>query len=130
MKQKLLSPKNLAKIILKEKRKGKKIVLCHGVFDLLHVGHIKHFKEAKNLGDILVVSLTPDIHVNKGPNRPVFNEELRAEVISALDAVDYVVLNTNHTAIEMIHKIKPNIYCKGPDYKNHQNDVSGQIKIG
>ena len=128
MKQKLLSPKNLAKIILKEKRKGKKIVLCHGVFDLLHVGHIKHFKEAKNLGDILVVSLTPDIHVNKGPNRPVFNEELRAEAISALDAVDYVVLNTNHTAIKMIHKIKPNIYCKGPDYKNHQNDVSGQIK--
>ena len=128
MKQKILSTENLAKIILREKSKGKKIVLCHGVFDLLHVGHIKHFQEAKSLGDLLVVSLTPDMYVNKGPIRPAFNEKLRVEAIAALDSVNYAVLNTGPTAVNAIHKIKPNIYCKGPDYKNHQNDVSGQIK--
>ena len=128
MKNKILNPKNLSKTILKEKNKGNKVVLCHGVFDLLHVGHIKHFSEAKNFGDVLVVSLTPDIYVNKGPNRPAFNEKLRLEAIAALDVVNYVVLNTSPTAISMIQKIKPNIYCKGPDYKNHKNDISGQIK--
>ena len=69
----------LAKLLKKQKDKGKKIVLCHGVFDLLHIGHIKHFKEAKEFGDILVVSLTPDKYINKGPGRPAFNERLRLE---------------------------------------------------
>tara|TARA_B100001964_G_scaffold241138_1_gene312748 strand:- start:1501 stop:3027 length:1527 start_codon:yes stop_codon:yes gene_type:complete len=118
----------LAKTISKLKAKGKKIVLCHGVFDLLHIGHIKHFEEAKNFGDVLVVTLTSDRFVHKGPSRPVFNEKLRLEAIAALDAVDFVSLNISSTAIISIQKIKPNIYCKGPDYKNHQNDISGQIK--
>ena len=77
MKQKIYSIEKLKKILNKKKIKGKKIVLCHGVFDLLHIGHINHFKEAKNFGDVLVVSLTPDIYVNKGPGRPAFNEKLR-----------------------------------------------------
>ena len=128
MKKNILSIQDLSKIISKEKRKGKKIILCHGVFDLLHLGHIKHFDEAKNLGDILVVSLTPDRYVNKGPSRPAFTEKLRAETISSLEVVDYVVINTTPTAISIIQKIKPNIYCKGTDYKNHQDDISGQIK--
>ena len=64
MKNKIFLLENLKKILVKEKSKGKKIVLCHGVFDLLHIGHIKHFKEAKRLGDILVVTLTPDLYVN------------------------------------------------------------------
>ena len=107
MKQKIISIENLQKIIVKEKNKGKKIVLCHGVFDLLHIGHIKHFKEAKNLGDILVVTLTPDIYVNKGPKRPAFNEKLRVEAIASLDVVDYVALNSTPTAVNVIQKIKP-----------------------
>ena len=128
MSKKIVSIENLKKIVSKLKAKRKKIVLCHGVFDLLHIGHIKHFKEAKNLGDILIVTLTPDKFVNKGPNKPVFNEKLRLEAIAALDVVDFVVLNISPTAMLPIQKLKPNIYCKGPDYKNHRNDISGQIK--
>ena len=121
MKKKIFSLDGLQSIFPKEKNKGKKIVLCHGVFDLLHIGHIKHFVEAKSLGDILVVTLTPDIYVNKGPNRPAFSEKLRIEAIAALNTVDYVALNQSPTAVSAIKKIKPNIYCKGPDYKNHKS---------
>jgi len=128
MKQKIFSIENLQKLLTKDKIRKKKIVLCHGVFDLLHIGHIKHFKEAKDLGDILIVSLTPDKYVNKGPSRPAFNEQLRVEAIAALDVVDYVTLNTSFTAVNVIKKIKPHIYCKGPDYKDHKNDISGEIK--
>ena len=116
MKQKIFSIDDLRKVLNKKKKsKGKKIVLCHGVFDLLHIGHIKHFKDAKNFGDVLVVSLTPDIYVNKGPGRPSFNEKLRLQAIAALEAVDYVCLNSTPTAVNPIKKLKPNIYCKGPD---------------
>ena len=90
---KILNPDKLKKIVQYEKKKGKRIVLCHGTFDLLHIGHIKHFKEAKKLGDILIVTLTSDKFVNKGPGRPHFNEGQRLEAISSLSAVDYVSLN-------------------------------------
>ena len=94
----------LAGIVAKYKKNKKKVILCHGVFDLLHIGHIKHFKEAKSFGDILIVTLTADKFVNKGPNRPVFNENLRLEFIAALSAVDYVALNKSKTAINPINK--------------------------
>ena len=74
-------------------RRGRTVVQCHGVFDLLHIGHIRHFQEAKKSGQILVVTVTPDRHVNKGPHRPVFTETLRAEAIASLDCVDYVAIN-------------------------------------
>ena len=107
---------NYLNILRKNNNKEKKkIVLCHGVFDLIHIGHMKHFKSAKNYGDILVVSITPDNFVNKGPKRPVFGEKLRAELLSNISSVDHVVINNTSTAINLI-KIKPNIYC-GPDYK-------------
>ena len=125
--QKIVSIDNLARIISKLKMKGKKVVLCHGVFDLLHIGHIKHFEEAKKLGDVLIVTLTSDQYVYKGPGRPAFNIKLRSEAIAALEAIDFVSINASPTAILPIQKIKPHIYCKGPDYKNHHNDVSGQI---
>ena len=128
MSKKIISIENLKKVILKLKIKRKKIVLCHGVFDLLHIGHIKHFKEAKELGDILVVTITPDRFVNKGPGKPFFKEQLRLEAIAALKDVDFVSLNTSSTAIIPIRKLKPDIYCKGSDYKDHTNDISGQIK--
>jgi len=128
MKQKIYSLEKLQKILNKERVKRKKIVLCHGVFDLLHIGHIKHFREAKNLGDVLVVTLTPDKFVNKGPGKPTFNEKLRLEAIAALDVVDFVSLNTSPNAVKVIQKLKPKIYCKGPDYKNYKNDISAQIK--
>ncbi len=91
MKNKIYSLKNLSKIIQKEKDNKKTIIHCHGVFDLLHVGHIKHLKKAKEFGDKLVVTLTSDRYVNKGPGRPVFNQILRSESIAAIDSVDPVL---------------------------------------
>tara|TARA_B100000315_G_scaffold167234_1_gene155773 strand:- start:350 stop:1873 length:1524 start_codon:yes stop_codon:yes gene_type:complete len=126
--EKIVSIEDLKKIVSKLKIKGKKIVLCHGVFDLLHVGHINHFQEAKNYGHVLIVSVTSDQFVNKGPNRPTFGEENRLKALAALDVIDYVVLSKNPTSISIIKEIKPNVYCKGPDYKNHQDDISGEIK--
>ena len=117
----------LSKIIAKEKKNQKKIVLCHGVFDLLHIGHIKHFEEAKSYGDILIVSITADKFVNKGPGRPAFNEENRLEAISSLSAVDYVLINSSLTSTNLIRKIKPDIYCKGKDYKDKTKDITGEI---
>ena len=128
MRGKILPLKTLAKKIELYKLKGKKIVHCHGVFDLLHVGHIKHFKEAKKLGDILIVTITADSFVHKGPGRPAFNEDNRTESISSLDCVDFVAINNSSTAIPAIRDLKPNFYCKGPDYKFQKNDITNEIK--
>ena len=113
---------------LEKIRTRKKVVLCHGVFDLLHIGHIKHFEDSKKKGDILIVSITPDIYVNKGPTKPFFNEKLRLHAVAALNCVDYVVLNESVTAIEIIKKVKPNIYSKGKDYQNKKKDITGNIQ--
>ncbi len=113
--------------ILREIRSGKKLVLCHGVFDLLHIGHIRYFEQAKKYGDILIVTVTPDRFVNKGPERPAFPENLRAEAIAALDVVDYVAINEWPTAVETIHILKPEIYAKGSEYKDVKKDITGKI---
>ena len=86
------------------------------VFDLIHLGHINHLQSAKSLGDILVVSLTADKHINKGPGRPFFYEKNRAKVISNLKMVDFVVINNSATAVNLISLLKPT-YIAGPDYK-------------
>tara|TARA_B100000795_G_scaffold148930_1_gene111542 strand:- start:2578 stop:4098 length:1521 start_codon:yes stop_codon:yes gene_type:complete len=127
VKGKIKNLNDLSDIISELKVDGKKIVHCHGVFDLLHLGHIKHFEEAKNFGDILVVSITPDQFVNKGPGRPAFSTSNRLEALSALMAIDFVVANEWPTAEEIIRVLKPDIYCKGPDYKNHLDDITGKI---
>jgi len=126
--KKIISIEALAKTISKLKARGKKIVLCHGVFDLLHIGHINHFKEAKKLGDILVVTVTQDKFVNKGPNRPIFSLNTRMESIAALKDIDYVAPNMFSNATQLIKMLKPNIYCKGKDYKNYNLDATNQIK--
>ena len=125
--EKIKNLEELSTLFSDLKSEGKKIVQCHGVFDLLHVGHIKHFKEAKTFGDVLVVSITPDEYVNKGPGRPAFSTSLRLEALSELESIDYVVANKWATAEEIIRIIQPNIYCKGPDYKNHSEDITGKI---
>jgi rfaE bifunctional protein kinase chain/domain/rfaE bifunctional protein nucleotidyltransferase chain/domain len=112
--------------ILQEQR-DKKIVLCHGVFDLLHIGHIKYIEEAKTQGDILIVTVTPDRFVNKGPDRPHFTEKLRLEALAALEKVDYVSLNLWPTAVETLRLLKPDVYAKGPDYQDQMNDITGKI---
>ncbi|MBI3553546.1 MAG: adenylyltransferase/cytidyltransferase family protein [Elusimicrobia bacterium] len=126
---KVLSIETLASELELQRSRKKKIVHCHGVFDLLHVGHIRHFTEAKAMGDILVVTLTPDQHVNKGPHRPAFPQDLRAEVIAALDAVDFVAVNKWPTAVNAIKLLKPDVYAKGPDYKDTSKDLTGGITV-
>jgi len=117
----------LAKIVCLLKREGKTIVHCHGIFDLLHPGHIRHFEAAKREGDVLVITITQDKYVAKGPGRPVFNEHLRAESVAALQVVDYVAINEWPNAVETIKKLKPDVYCKGGDYADSKEDVTGKI---
>ena len=128
MKNKLIrNEKNFLKL-KKLKSLGKKIALCHGVFDVVHFGHVSHFKAAKKSGDILVVSITEDKFVNKGPGKPIFNSKIRAEFLSNLSCVDYVIINNSKTSISLIKKLKPNFYVKGLDYKNNNKDITGEIK--
>ena len=128
MKKKIIDFSNVEKILKPIKRKGKKIVHCHGVFDLLHIGHLRHFASAKKYGDVLIISVTADKFIQKGFNRPYFNSEQRIESLSSIEMVDFVVLNKSANAINIINKIKPDYYCKGPDYKNFKDDITGQIK--
>src|SRR5919112_1725443 len=95
---------------------GKRVVHCHGVFDLLHIGHLRHLDGARRLGDLLVVTITPDHLVNKGPGRPAFTETLRAEALAMLECVDLVAINRWPTAIEPIKILRPSFYVKGSDY--------------
>lgn len=126
---KIVDLDELAKIREELKKQDKKVVLSHGVFDLLHVGHIRHFRAAKKFGDVLITTVTPDRYVNKGPHRPAFEERLRAESIAALDIVDYVAINKWPTAVETIKTLKPDIYAKGTDYANPDDDVTGGILL-
>jgi rfaE bifunctional protein nucleotidyltransferase chain/domain len=103
------------------------VVQCHGVFDLLHPGHIRHFVAARTQGDVLVVTVTPDRFVNKGPGRPVFNQRLRAEFIAALACVDFVTVTESPTAVESIRAIRPDVYVKGSDYLDDRDDLTGKI---
>ncbi len=109
------------------KSEGKTIVMCHGVFDLIHPGHIRHFQAAKREGDVLIVTLTPDEFVGKGPGRPVFNQALRAEFLASLACVDYVAINQWPTAVNTVKMLRPDLYVKGSDYVDPEKDLTGKI---
>ena len=98
------------------KNKNKIIGLCHGVFDILHAGHIDHFNAAKENVDILIVSVTVDKFVNKGPRQPLNNHNNRAMVLKNLQMIDHVIVNNYPSSVEIIKELKPNIYFKGKDY--------------
>ena len=124
---KIKSEEELSGIVDDLKKQGKKIVQCHGVFDLVHPGHIRHLSAAKKEGDVLVVTITADKFVRRGPGRPIFNENLRAETLAAMSSVDYVAVDHHATAVEAIKAIKPNIYVKGQEYEKKEKDVTGKI---
>jgi rfaE bifunctional protein nucleotidyltransferase chain/domain len=105
----------------------KKIVHCHGCFDLMHLGHIKYFQAGKEMGDVLVVTVTPDEYVDKGPERPVFGQNLRAESVAALACVDYVAINRWPTAEETLRLLRPTYYVKGQEFENGE-DKTGKIQ--
>ncbi len=124
---KIISFENIANVVLKEKGLGNKIVQCHGTFDLIHPGHIIHFEESKGMGDKLFVTITGEKFVNKGPGRPYFNDELRIKSLAALESVDYVSIIPYPAAVEAIEAVRPDVYCKGKEYENVQNDVTGNM---
>ena len=97
----------LGAIASEAKARGQKVVLAHGVFDVLHVGHKRHLDIGKRHGDVLIVTLTTDKYVNKGPDRPVFPEKLRAEMVAALESVDYVGISPNPGAEPVIGVVRP-----------------------
>ena len=111
----------------KFRNENKKVVLCHGVFDLLHYGHIEHLQEAKAQGDILVVSVTASKYVNKGPGRPYFNDHQRMSFLASIECVDYVILSEAVTVHNVVKVVQPDVYVKGSEYAFADNDVTGNI---
>lgn len=124
---KLLPFARAAEALEKIRSGGKKVVHCHGTFDLIHPGHIYHLEEAKEQGDILVATVTGEEYVNKGPGRPYFNDHLRVKALTELECVDYVVVIPFPAAVEAIECVRPNIYCKGKEYEDAANDPTGNI---
>ena len=111
--------KPLSERLIEIKSSGKKIVFTNGVFDILHRGHVTYLKEAKKHGDILIVGINDDNSVkrlNKAPGRPINPEDARAFIISELKSVDFTVLFTDDTPLEMIKIIMPDVLVKGGDY--------------
>jgi len=134
-KNKILDLKGLKK--LRQKFITKKIVLCHGVFDLLHIGHINYLKAAKKYGSILVVSATNDSFVNKGPGRPAFSITNRLKFLQEIESIDYIYSSNDITSEKVIKNLKPDFYCKGNDYsgfhikddKNLKKEITALRKI-
>jgi len=124
---KVMDIDRLAEELQALRKRDKKIVLCHGCFDLMHPGHIKYLQAAKKMGDILIVTVTPDRYVDKGPGRPVFNQDLRVESLAALECVDFAAINKWPTAEETLRLLRPNYYVKGQEFERLE-DKTGKIQ--
>lgn len=108
----------LADVTHSAKENGKIVGLCHGCFDILHIGHVRHFHAAKTMCDLLFVSVTADRFVNKGPDRPVIPGRERVEIISSLSAVSGAIINEAATSTELLTCVQPSIYFKGQEYSH------------
>jgi D-beta-D-heptose 7-phosphate kinase/D-beta-D-heptose 1-phosphate adenosyltransferase len=138
VREKIKERDELEEILEGLKRRGKKIVFTNGCFDILHIGHIRCLEEAKKLGDALVVALNSDRSARsiKGPSRPCTPQAERAEVLSALACVDYVVIFDEPDPLELITCLKPNILVKGGDWtaettigRDVVEDAGGRVVI-
>ncbi len=127
--KKIKSIAELVDIVSELKAQGKRVVHCHGVFDLLHIGHIRYFRQAAQWGDVLIVTLSPDRFVDKGPHRPAFTEVLRAEAVASQSVVDYVAVNEWPTAEELLREVRPDVYVKGSDFKSIESDPTGKLQL-
>ena len=118
MKNKIKTLNEIKEIVEELKGQNKKIVTCNGCFDILHQGHTKFLEEAKHQGDILIVGINSDSSVkeNKGPDRPINSEQSRAEALSDLEMVDYIVIFSEKNPIKLLEIIKPDIHCNGVEY--------------
>jgi len=117
--QKILTLDGLVTLRRRLRIEGRSLVVCHGCFDIVHPGHIRHLRQARAMGDVLLVSLTGDAHINKGAGRPLIPQELRAENLAALDIVDVVYIDANPTALAMLEAVEPDVYIKGREYENN-----------
>ncbi|MDP7603752.1 MAG: PfkB family carbohydrate kinase [Alphaproteobacteria bacterium] len=113
---KIKSIDELASLAASFQAQGRNVVLAHGVFDLVHLGHVRHLEAAAREGDLLFVTVTADEFVNKGPGRPVFPQQFRAEMLAALECVDWVGISRWGSAEEVISRLKPLTYVKGSDF--------------
>lgn len=114
----LIKQEDLDELLKKLKEENKTIVTTNGCFDILHVGHVRYLKKAKSYGDVLIIALNSDKSVKsiKGPDRPINNENDRAEILNALSFVDYTVLFDEDTPMNLLAKLKPDVHTKGADY--------------
>lgn len=114
----LVTQKEIVDIVRKGQTKGKTFVVTNGCFDILHVGHVRYLKKTKEKADYSIVMLNSDASVKsiKGENRPINNEQDRAEILSSLSCVDYVVLFDEKSPAKLLEEIKPDVYTKGADY--------------
>ncbi len=127
--KKVKNLKELEYIVQKAHEQKKKVVLCHGVFDGgIHPGHTQYFSSSKREGDILIVTVTKDEYVDRGPGRPVIPDILRAENVGALACVDYVAINPYETAVETILQLKPDIYAKGEEFAQLKDDAGKIVR--
>jgi len=130
--EKIIDRSKIRDIMPGLKKTGKKIVFTNGCFDLIHVGHVRYLYEAKKLGDVLVIGLNADASVSSiKPGRPVNPEDQRAEVLAALEAVDYVILFTEDTPYELIKAVRPDVLVKGADWKKEDivgNDIVKEVR--
>jgi len=123
---KVVSKKQIKGIVQRLKKKGKKIVFTNGCFDIIHAGHIRYLRKSKKLGDVLIVGLNSDSSVRKikGRERPINNQRDRAEILSALEFIDYIVIFNEETPEDLIRIVLPDILVKGSDWKGKK--VAGE----
>ncbi len=110
------------------KAENKTIALCHGVFDLVHPGHMEHFEQASKIADVLVVSITAAKYVRKGPDRPYFNDSQRLKFLANIDYIDYVMLSEGYTVDDIVEVVEPDYYVKGAEYADENADVTANMK--
>ena len=130
--KKIFSLKTLLPVLTRKNRTGKKIVFTNGCFDILHVGHVRYLQKARTLGDVLVVGLNADSSVKKikGAGRPVNSQRARAEVLAALECVDYIVFFSGSTPLELIRAIRPQVLVKGGDWRKDKIVGAALVEAG
>ncbi|MDP2689644.1 MAG: D-glycero-beta-D-manno-heptose 1-phosphate adenylyltransferase [Deltaproteobacteria bacterium] len=127
---KVISLKRLAEEAVKLRKKGKKIVFTNGCFDIIHAGHVRYLKKARSLGDVLVVGLNSDSSVRKikGETRPIVPQKERAEVLSALEPVDRIVIFSDPTPRRLIEALRPDVLAKGADWAARDIVGAGTVR--
>jgi D-beta-D-heptose 7-phosphate kinase/D-beta-D-heptose 1-phosphate adenosyltransferase len=120
--EKILTPEQMVRERQRLRAAGQRLVFTNGVFDLLHVGHVRYLEQARSLGDVLLVAINSDQTVRelKGPDRPIFNQAERAEILAALRSVDYVTVFDNISPRSLIAELLPDVLVKGGDYQLDQ----------